>query len=88
MVHFLLPWALLWWWQPRFDTCAPTRGRNDSGYCQAHDQEGNVRIFVFICTKAFGELRIDDVTLTPHSDLREHSYEVRLAKTRVVLSGM
>jgi len=29
------------------------------------DAEGNVRIYVFIYTKAFGELWIDDVTLTP-----------------------
>ncbi len=29
------------------------------------DAHGNVRIYVFIYTKAFGELWIDDVTLTP-----------------------
>ena len=29
------------------------------------DAEGNVRIHVFIYTKAFGELWIDDITLTP-----------------------
>ena len=36
----------------------PSRGRDV-------DQDGNVRIYVFIYTKAFGELWIDDVTLTP-----------------------
>ena len=29
------------------------------------DEQGNVRIHVFIYTRAFGELRIDDITLTP-----------------------
>ena len=29
------------------------------------DKDGNVRIYVFIYTKAYGELWIDDVTLTP-----------------------
>jgi hypothetical protein len=38
----------------------PLRGRDP-------DSEGNVRIFVFIYTKAFGELWIDDVSLTPVS---------------------
>jgi len=29
------------------------------------DEQGNVHIFLFIYTKAFGELWIDDITLTP-----------------------
>ncbi len=36
----------------------PQRGREV-------DEQGNVRIFLFIYTKAFGELWIDDVTLVP-----------------------
>ena len=32
---------------------------------QELDPEGKVRILVFIYSKAFGELWIDDVTLTP-----------------------
>ncbi len=36
----------------------PRRGRDV-------DQDGKVRIYVFIYTKAFGELWIDNVTLTP-----------------------
>lgn len=36
----------------------PQRGRE-------LDEQGNVRIFLFIYTKAFGELWIDDVTLVP-----------------------
>ena len=29
------------------------------------DKDGNVRIYVFVYTKAYGELWIDDITLTP-----------------------
>jgi len=36
----------------------PRRGRQP-------DEQGRIRIYVFIYTKAFGELWIDDVTLTP-----------------------
>ncbi len=39
--------------------CSPLVNKNRA------DAEGNVRIHIFIYTKAFGELWIDDITLTP-----------------------